>query len=333
MITDPKTEKGPFGTIKIGKTGQYVSRICMGTMTFGNQLDASEAHAILDFALERGLFYIDTANAYSGGESEKILGSWLKTHRQRVVISTKVRYQVGADLFSVGLSRRTIKTEVEQSLRRLQTDNIDILFLHQPDIDTSDEEILRSLEELIREGKIHHYGLSNFSSWQTMRLDCCARINTMPRPALTQSMYNLLVRTIENELVPCCRDLGMTIYAYNPLAAGLLTGKYQLGDTIRKGGRFDILPYYQERYWKPEYFNAVEQLAVIAQAANRSIHGLALQFIIDSGNVDGLVIGASSLKQLKDNLDSIGEPLPGDVITLCDGIWDQLKGPSPSYYR
>ncbi len=332
MINDPKTQQGPFGEIFLGKTGLRVSRLCLGTMTFGAQMDTRSSHALLDYALDRGCFFIDTANAYSAGRSEEILGEWLKIHRNRVVVSSKVRYQVGDDPMSVGLSRRTIKTEVENSLRRLKTDFLDILYLHQPDDNTNIEETLRAVDDLVRDGKVHILGVSNFAAWQIVKTHWAAdRCNLTP-PRVVQPMYNLIARGIEQELLPCCRELQIPAFVYNPLAAGLLTGKHRMKTGIIDG-RFTVFPYYQDRYWNQRAFEAVEALQGIADEHGCSLIGLSFQWLMDRPDVAGIILGASSMEQMKENFDAFGEPLPESANAAIDAVWHDLKGPAPAYNR
>jgi len=302
-------------------------------MTFGGQLDELASHRLLDVAFERGITFFDTANAYNGGASERILGAWLKGRRDRTVVATKVRYQVGTDPWSVGLSRRTVKTEVERSLARLGTDWIDILYLHQPDYETGMEETLRAVEDLIREGKVHVLGVSNFAAWQIVRAHWLAERGGLTPPLVVQPMYNLLSRRIEQELLPCCREFGLGVFVYNPLAAGLLTGKHNYGAGPAKGGRFDVLPYYVDRYWTESLFSAVTRLSVLAASINRSLISMSLTWLLRRPDITGIILGASSLEQLEENLNAFGDPLPEDALRECDAVWNVLRGASPQYNR
>ncbi|MBN1354982.1 aldo/keto reductase [bacterium] len=333
MITDPQISHGPFGTVFLKRTGLRCSRICMGTMTFGAQLNEKESHVLLDMAFERGIFFFDTANAYSAGESEAILGKWAKQRRDRVVIGTKIRYQIGDDPMSVGLSRRTVRNEVEKSLRRLQTDYVDILYLHQPDYETDLEETLHAVHDLVREGKVHVLGLSNFAAWQLMKSHWIADRRSLTAPTIVQPIYNLVARSIEQELLPCCRDLNLSVYTYNPLAAGILSGKHSPVSGVQKGGRFDVFPYYQDRYWHESMFNALKELKDLAARCGRSLIGLSLNWLLHRPGITGIILGASRSGQLKENLDALGDPLPEEIQAACDTIWHHLKGKIPDYNR
>lgn len=332
MIHDPIVKTGPWGSLFLGKSGMRVSRLCLGTMTFGSQVQTVEAHRMMDLAFDRGIYFFDSANAYNAGEAERILGKWAKRKRNQIVISTKVRYQVGDDLFSVGLSRRTIRNEVENSLRRLKMESIDLLYLHQPDQHTDLDETIHVCDDLIHEGKVHSIGLSNFAAWQVAQIiERSAKLGTM-RPWAYQVMYNLLVRNAESELIPCCQNYNVSLFAYNPLAAGLLTGKHKL-DAFNIDGRFGVLPYYKDRYWHGEFFKAIEQLRIIAEEAECSMTALSYRWLIQNQQVAGIVIGASSFDQLRSNIDIMDHELSADILAKCDSVWRALSGPIPSYNR
>ncbi len=332
MIHDPKTVIGPFGGSYLGRSGQKVSRICMGTMTFGSQVSEKDAFVMLDAALDRGIFFFDTANAYNGGQSETILGKWIRDKRERVVVSTKVRYQVGVNELSVGLSRRTIVCEVENSLRRLNTDRIDLLYLHQPDDHTDPDETLAACDDLIRAGKVHLLGLSNYAAWQVAQLVDRASSLLRSRPWVYQLMYNLLVRNAEPELLPCCRNYDLSVFAYNPLAAGILTGKHDLRSP-KSDGRFAVLPYYVDRYWHEAFFTAVDRLKQVAQSAGCSLIALAYRWLLNRPDIAGVVIGASSLGQLLSNFGQMEGGLSPDVLAEIDAVWKSLNNPIPPYHR
>ncbi len=333
MITDPDLGKGPLRTVFLNRSGLRCSRVCLGTMTFGAQLGMKESHRLLDIAFDRGIFYFDTANAYSAGESEKILGAWSRSRRDKVVISTKVRYQVGDDPMSVGLSRRTILREVEQSLKRLNTDYIDILYLHQPDYATDILETLFAVNDLMRAGKVLTLGVSNFAAWQIVEAHWKAENAGLTPPLVVQPMYNLIARGIEQELLPCCTALNLAVYTYNPLAAGILTGKHDFSKGVTGKGRFTVFPYYVDRYWTEAGFKAVDQLKRIAENCNRSPVSLALQWALDRPGVTGIIIGASSEAQLVSNLDALGDPLDEQTLKACDEVWNQFHGPVAKYNR
>ncbi|MDP7033979.1 MAG: aldo/keto reductase [Planctomycetota bacterium] len=333
MITDPERGHGPFSTVSLGQSGLHGSRLCLGTMTFGTQMDEGESHRVLDEAFDRGIRFFDTANVYGAGASERILGSWLRGHRDQVVVASKVRYEVAGSAFSVGLSRRAIKEQVEASLNRLEVDCLDILYFHQPDDETAIEESLHAVDDLVREGKVHLLGLSNYASWQVTESIWSAQQHGWVVPRVVQPMYNLLARGIEQELLPCTRHYQLGVVVYNPLAAGLLCGKHRFDLDPDSSGRFEVFPYYRDRYWHRELFNAVERLSDIAGEAGRSLLSLSLQWVLDRPGVSGVLLGVSSLDQLRQNLDAFGDPLSEDVLLACDEVWKGLRGPLPVYNR
>jgi aryl-alcohol dehydrogenase-like predicted oxidoreductase len=309
-----------------------VSRLVLGTMTFGKQVDESTARSMLDLAMERGINFVDTANVYTGGSSEEITGRILKGRRDKVVLATKVGITVGQTPLDMGLSKKTIEHQCELSLKRLQTDVIDLYYLHQPDAATPIEESLDAIDGLIRKGKVREFGVSNYSAWRIVQMRSLSEGKGMPVPAAVQPVYNLLARRIEAELLPMCSELGMLSIAFNPLAGGLLTGKHAVADLPSAGTRFDNNEAYRSRYWHPENFAAVEKLK--AAAGNRSLISVALSWMLHHTKVDCVILGASSITQLEQNLESaVSGPLSREVVAICEEIWPGLRGVAPAYQR
>jgi len=212
-------------TRQLQHTGLTVSRACLGTMTFGSQVDEGGAARILDACRDAGVDFIDTANVYNAGESEGMLGRLLKGRREGIVLATKVRGKMGDGPDEQGLGRAAIHNALDASLRRLQTGYIDLYYLHQPDYATPIEETLEALDQAVRAGKVRQVGFSNYASWQAVGMLWTSRTCGWAPPYVSQPMYNLLARGIEQEFLPMCRDYGVSVVAYNPLAGGLLTGK------------------------------------------------------------------------------------------------------------
>jgi aryl-alcohol dehydrogenase (NADP+) len=314
-------------------TDLTVSRACLGTMTFGAQVDEPAAAAMVDLCLDRGVNFIDTANVYAGGRSEEILGRVLAGRRDRVVLASKVGIKIGDGPADSGLTRAAIEKGIEDSLRRLRTDYLDLYYLHQPDPATPLEESLEALARLVKAGKVRHVGASNYAAWQVCRLLWLAERGVGPPARVVQPMYNLLARGIEPELLPMARALVVGIVAYNPLAGGLLTGKHSTAAPLA-GTRFELMPAYKDRYWHPANFAAVSELTRAAAAAGRSLAGLALVWVLHHTPVDCVIIGASRPEQLRENLDSLAAGrLPADAVAACDRVWTELRGPSPPYNR
>ena len=320
-----------FRTLK--QTDLKVSRLCFGTMTFAKPVEQAEANAMIDVCLEAGINFIDTANMYQVGAAEEMLGHAMHGKRDRIVLASKVRAKMGDGPDDAGLSRRAIMKAVEDSLRRLQTDYLDLYFLHQPDYAIPIDESLEAMEQLIQQGKVRFPGTSNYAAWQVGQILDIARQNEYVPAATAQPMYNLLARGIEQEFIPMAKEFDVSIVAYNPLAAGLLTGKHTQG-AIPAGGRFDNNAMYQERYWHAQTFEAVKALEDLARQAGRSLISFAFAWLLHHTVTDCVILGASRMQQLKQNLVSCDEgPLPPEIVAGCDKVWAQLRGPLPVYNR
>jgi aryl-alcohol dehydrogenase-like predicted oxidoreductase len=320
-------------TRPLGRKAVPVSRLVLGTMTFGKQVDESTARSMFDLAVERGINFVDTANVYTGGSSEEITGRLLKGRRDKFVLATKVGVAVGQSPLDTGLSKKVIEHQCELSLKRLQTDVIDLYYLHTPDAATPIDESLDAMAGLIRQGKVREFAVSNYSAWRIVRMQSLAQKNGMPAPAAVQPMYNLLARRIEAELLPMCRELGILSIAYNPLAGGILTGKHvAVEEQPPAGTRFDNNEPYRKRYWHEENFTAVERLK--AAAGGRSLIEVALAWLLHHTQVDCVILGASGLEQLRQNLDAAESgPLGLEVLAACEEIWPALQGVAPAYQR
>ena len=244
-------------TRKLIDTDLNVSRVCLGTMTFGGQVDEPEARAMMDLALDEGINFVDTANNYTGGRSETLVGNCLRGKRDRVVLASKVFNKVGEAPDQKGLSSRAILRGVEESLQRLKTDYLDVYYFHAPDYSVALEESLRAMDQLVRDGKVRYVGVSNYSSWQLTKLHWIAEREGLPIIRIAQPMYNLIARGIEQEFIPACLDLKVSMISYNPLAGGLLTGKHHSENPL-PGTRFDLNQQYVERYWLKENFDAID---------------------------------------------------------------------------
>ncbi len=315
-------------------TDLKVSRLSFGTMTFGSQADEPTSIRMVDQCLDAGINFFDTANMYNQGLSETILGKALAGRRERVILATKVRNKMGEGPDDVGLSRAAIHKALEASLRRLQTDCVDIFYLHQPDYDVPIEETLLALDEVVRAGKVRYPAVSNYAAWQVCEIYWIAAKNGFKPPYISQPMYNLLARGIEEEYLPFCKRFGVGIVPYNPLAGGFLTGKHSRQSGPIAGTRFDGNPLYLGRYWHEDYFAAVEELATVAREAGKTLVELSLQWLLSQPQVDSIILGASRPKQLEENLKACeGGPLVESVRARCDAVWRRLRGVTPKYNR
>jgi len=318
---------------KLNRTDLNISRLCFGTMTFGRPADQATSTQMVDQCIEAGINFFDTANMYQLGVAETMLGEALKGRRKNVILASKVRFKMGDAPDQSGLSRKAILRAVEESLKRLQTDYLDISYLHFPDYEVPIEETLDTLELLVKQGKIHYPATSNYAAWQQTEMLWIAEKKNYKPTVITQPMYNLLARGIEQEWLPMTKHYGLSNIVYNPLAAGLLTGKHQM-QTVTAGTRFDNNKLYQDRYWHKQDFEAVEKLKTIAQKSGRSLISIAFNWLLHHTASDCVILGASRPEQLAQNLAACEEgALPEDVVKACDEVWKELRGPIPVYNR
>ena len=322
--------------IRLGGTGLKVSPLAFGTMTLGDPVAEDTSLELLDFVVDQGINFIDTANGYNAGLSEEIIGKWMKArgNRERIVLATKVRYAVGGDPDTAGSTPKVILREVENSLRRLNTDYIDIYYLHQPDDDTPIEITWRALESLVSSGKIRYIGVSNFAAWQVVEAVNLARNRGWTPPTVTQALHNAISRAAETELLPMTRAYDIGTCMYNPLAGGLLTGKYKAGKEAGSDTRFAANEMYRKRYWNDPQRTAADQFSRIAAQRGRTSAELALRYMLDHPNVDVTLFGATRREQVEQNLAAVtSSPLSTEELNLCDEIWAELHGPVPQYNR
>lgn len=311
--------------------GLTVSRVCLGTMTFGGQTDETSASRMVDMAIERGVNFFDTANVYTGGESERITGRVLGSRRHSIVLASKAGMKVGDEM--PGLSPKAILAAVENSLRRLGTDYLDIYYLHAPDYSVPIEETLSACHSLVQSGKVRHIASSNYASWQVAQMLSLADKSGYAPALITQPMYNVLARRIEDEYLPMCGALGVSTIVYNPLAGGLLTNKHHAAAPI-PGTRFDANKAYLDRYWNDVNFAAVARLAEIAAGYGRTLPSLALNWLLHHTSADCVILGTSRIEHLESNLEACEEgPLSSDTIAAVDDVWRMLRGAAPKYNR
>jgi aryl-alcohol dehydrogenase-like predicted oxidoreductase len=318
----------------LAHTDLKVSRVSFGTMTFGAQTDEGAAVRMIDRCLEAGVNFIDTANIYNQGRSETILGKALAGRRENVILATKVCGKMESAPDETGLSGAAIRKAIDSSLQRLQTDYVDLYYLHQPDYDVPIEETLAALDELVRAGKVRYPAVSNYAAWQVAEIHWICEKNGYKPPYISQPMYNLIARGIEEEYLPFCQRFGVAVVPYNPLAGGLLSGKHTRERGPIQGTRFDGNQIYQERYWQADDFAAVEELKAVAQEAGKTLVELAFQWLLSQHLVDSVILGASRLEQLEENLKACeGGPLDTVVLESCDAVWERLRGVTPKYNR
>ncbi|MFC1993402.1 aldo/keto reductase [Chloroflexota bacterium] len=313
---------------KLGRTGLKVSEICLGTMTYGEQVSETDAINLMKSAMAAGVNFFDTADLYVNGKSEEVVGKALKKERHSVVLATKVANKVGPNVNDAGLSRFHIMQAIEDSLRRLGTDYIDLYYAHMPDYDTPIEETLRAMDDLVHQGKVRYIGCSNFRAWQLCKALWVSDIHNLARFDCIQPPYNLITRDIEYELMPLCASEGIGVCVYNPLAAGLLTGKHDPNKPPTEGTRFTLErvgQLYRERYWSATNFEAVTRLKQIAEEHGRSLTQLALAWILHNETITSAISSATSMKHLEENLGAAEIKLSEDELAACDDVWQQLR--------
>lgn len=315
---------------RLGRTGLMVSRICLGTMTFGFQCDEKTSLAILDKSADMGVTFIDTADAYplggpreSLGRTEEIVGSWLKGRRDDYVLATKCFFPTGPRRFQGGASRRHIMSALEASLKRLDTDFIDLYQLHSWDPNTPIDETLGALDDLVRAGKVRYVGCSNYLAYQLARSIGRSETLGLARMDSAQPRYNLLFREIERELLPLCGEEGIGVIAYNPIAGGMLSGKHKAGSVPTEGTRFTLgsaAERYTDRYWHDQEFATVEALRPLAADAGLSMPRMATSWVLANPAVTSAIVGASRPEQLDETVGAIDTVLDSDVKARLDDL-------------
>src|SRR5687768_8803025 len=315
---------------RLGRTGLQVSRLCLGTMTFGLQCDQKTSVAIMDKAFDGGVTFFDTADVYplggtgeTVGRTEEFVGGWLKGRRDRIILATKCFGRNGPARWDQGNSRKHILDAVDGSLRRLGTDYIDLYQLHGPDPETPIDETLRALEDVVRSGKVRYVGCSNFMAYQVARAIGRSEAMGTVRFDSVQPRYNMLFREIERELLPLCAEEGIGVIPYNPIAGGLLSGKHNREAGPEEGSRFTLgtaAERYQDRYWHEGMFETVEQLRPIAQEAGMALPQMAVAWVMANPAITAPIIGASRPEQLDDTMKAAETPMDADLKKRLDDL-------------
>ena len=316
--------------VRLGRTGLPVSRLCLGTMTFGLQCDEPASAAIMDRAAAGGITFFDTADVYpvgggpeTVGRTEEIVGRWLAPRRHDVVIATKCSGAMSGRPWDRGTSRKHILDAIEGSLRRLRTDYVDLYQLHHPDPATPIDETLRALDDIVRAGKARYVGCSNFAAYKVARALGRSEVLGVCRFDSVQPRYNLLFRQIERELLPLCLEEGIGVIPYNPIAGGLLSGKHRREAGPTAGTRFTLgnaAERYQDRYWHEREFATVDALRPLAQEAGLPLAGLAVAWTLAHPAITSAIIGASRPEQLDDLLVAVEKPISADLKARLDEL-------------
>jgi len=326
--------------VRLGRTGLNVSRICLGTMTFGLQVDEAGSFAILDAAADKGITFLDTADAYplggdltTAGRTEEIVGKWLQGKRDDYVVATKCFAPMGRRPWQMGNSRRHIMDSIDASLRRLQTDFVDLYQLHFDDPGVPLEESLGALDDLVRVGKVRYVGCSNFLAYRLARAIGISEAKGLSRFDSIQPRYNLLFREFERELFPLCLDEGIGVIPYNPIAGGMLSGKHDRSKPPEEGTRFTLgnaARTYQDRYWHDNVFDTVDQLVKLADEAGLPLPTLAVAWTLTHPAITSPIVGASRPEQLDATCAALDTTLDGDLVaTLNELTAPYRRGDAP----
>ncbi len=306
--------------------------LALGAMNFGKRTPAAESERIVRRALERGVRVFDTANVYSGGESERILGRALGRDRANVAVASKV----GLDRIGgkpEGLSKAAMNRAIDASLARLGTDAVDVYYLHAPDPATPIEETLDAMAGIVRSGKARAWGVSNYASWQILEMNGLAAARGLAPAAISQVLYNALHRQLEIEYFAFTRRFPLHTTVYNPLAGGLLTGKHTYEETPEKGSRFDANTMYTRRYWTRAMFERVGELGVVARAEGLTMVELAYAWVASRADVDSILVGPATVEHLDDAIDAVSRTLSSGALARIDELGRTWSGTDTNYVR
>ena len=312
----------------LGRIGLRVSRLCLGTVNFGRHASEEDSFSILSQALQAGINFFDTANIYNEGLTETIIGNWLaqdKSRRDQIVLATKLYGKTGEGPNEGRLSAYHIRRACEDSLRRLQTDHIDLYQMHHVDRHTPWDEVWQGMEQLVREGKILYVGSSNFAAWDIARAQGIAAQRNFLGLVSEQSVYNLRSRTVELEVLPCCRELGLGVIPYSPMGGGLLCGVLDNPTTGRRGRE-------SLRQTIETHRSQLEAYEELCTSIGQPPANVALAWVLNNSDITAPIIGPRTLKQLEDNLSVLELELADEVLARLDKIWAGPGGEAPEAY-
>ena len=321
--------------VRFGRTGLQVSRLCLGTMTFGLQCDEAASFAILDAAAQAGITFLDTADVYPlggtvdiAGRTEEIVGKWLRGRREQYIVATKCSGKMGNAPWQQGTSRKHVMNAIDASLKRLGTDYVDLYQVHMFDPNTPHDETLEAFDALVRSGKVRYIGCSNYLAYRLARALGRSEALGLAKFISVQPRYNLLFRQIERELLPLCAEEGLAVIPYNPLAGGLLTGKHKLTAPPPEGSRFTLGTaggMYTERYWKEREFAAVDALGRLAKESGIDLTTLSLAWVLANPAITAPIIGASRPDQLKASVAALDVKLDPALKARLDELTGEFR--------
>jgi 1-deoxyxylulose-5-phosphate synthase len=321
--------------VNFGRTGLQVSRLCLGTMTFGLQCDEAASFAILDAAAQAGITFLDTADVYPlggtveiAGRTEEIVGKWLRGKREQYILATKCSGKMGPAPWQQGTSRKHVMSAIDASLKRLGTDYVDLYQVHLFDPNTPHDETLEAFDAVLRSGKARYIGCSNYLAYRLARALGRSEARGLARFVSVQPRYNLLFRQIERELLPLCTEEGLAVIAYNPLAGGLLTGKHKASAPPPEGSRFTLGTagsMYTERYWKEREFATIDALAKLAKESGIELTTLSVAWVLANPAITAPIIGASKPEQLKANVAALDVKLDPALKARLDELTHDFR--------
>ncbi|WP_339204723.1 aldo/keto reductase [Paenibacillus sp. FSL K6-3182] len=310
---------------KLGRTGLKVSEVSLGTMAFGRWIDEEASAAILDAALDHGINLVDTANVYGEGESERILGNLLKERRHQIVLATKVHGRVGEGVNDSGQSRYHIYKAVEDSLKRLKTDYLDLYQVHRFDPNTPLEETLRALDDLVRQGKVRYIGASNFAAWQLAKAHGISALHTLHRFESLQPEYSIISREIEKEIIPFVQSEQVGVIVYSPLGRGILSGKYRAGEAPPEGSRLAAGEQRLEELLKKNAIPVAEAIRPLAEEKGLTQAQYALSWVLSRPGITSAILGASKLEHITEAAKSWDVKLSAEELAKADEATSNLE--------
>ena len=305
---------------RLGRTGLKVSEFCLGTMTFGHSADENESQRMVDMAIDAGVNFFDTANTYADFKSEVLLGKTLGDRRNDCVVATKFFNPIGPGPNDSGMSRLHIMNAIEGSLSRLSMDHVDIYYIHHVDVETPLEEMLRALDDLVHQGKVRYIACSNYQAWRLCDALWISESKNLERFECYQPQYSLVVRDIEQELVPLCLQKGVGVVVWSPLAGGFLTGKYRPGERSLPGTRSEESWVYPQRYYAQNADETLESLLKTAERLGRSPAQVAIRWVMDQPGITSAIVGARGAEQLEKNLDISGWQIDEEGMNVLGDV-------------
>lgn len=305
----------------LGKAGVKVSPLCLGTMMFGGPTDEAESIRIMHRALDEGINFFDTANMYNQGRSEEVVGKAIRDRRDQVILATKGRQKMGEGPNEQGASRRHLMQALDASLKRLGTDSVDLYYVHAPDNDTPIEETLRALDDMVRSGRVHYVGCSNFRAWRLCEmLWKCDTLN-LHTVSCIQPLYNIVNRDIEVELLPLCREYRVGVVSYSPLARGILTGKYKPGEPFPEGSRASRNDKrMREAELREVSMRIAQEIAIHCERKGTTSSRFALAWCLANPILASVILGPRTMEQLEDNLQCLNVTITRDDEEFIDGL-------------